>query len=322
MEAPFTIESLQECPYEENADKIRDFVAGLNEEKSRYIHGHCGIYPKSRFIRRTTLDSPNKAKEPNYFIDLLNDQFRIDPSRYLTTIVNAFDGSDFDLEKGVQNQKEFVLCGAQTEEVHQQQKMIVDYGVYPVRLELGTLSNLGGLINYSNFKSVTMPTLVLEITSLNSNVFVITHEKVDVTRPIPFGLNGMFPVIQKELDLKDEESAKKLFYSDTFDFTEMGPALLNKMLKELQSSTGFYEVQTGQTIGQIFLPLLPKNLHWILQTLSRSLGVEVLHLDYPGWLQSLDISVSEDVQLESLDSRWLSLFSLMGNYSNSEAGAN
>ena len=137
----------------------------------------------------------------------------------------------------------------------EQQEMIVDYGVYPERMELGTLSSLGGLINYANFKSITMPTLVLEITSSNSNIFIINNEKIDVTRPIPFGLNGMFPVIQKELDLKDEESAKKLFYSDTFDFTEMGPALLNKMLKELQSSTGFYEVQTGQTIGQIFLTL-------------------------------------------------------------------
>ena len=215
-----------------------------------------------------------------------------------------------------------IQCGAQSEEMNEQQNKIIDYGVYPARLELATLSNLGGLINYSNFKSITMPTLVLEITTSSSNVFIINREKVDVTRPIPFGLNGMFPVIQKELDLKDEESAKKLFYSDTFDFTEMGPALLNKMLKELQSSSGFYEVQTGQTIGQIFLTVLPKNLNWIHQTLSRSLGVEVLHLDYPGWLQSQNINVSEDVQLESLDSRWLSLFSLMGNYSNSEAGAN
>jgi len=323
LEAPFTIESLQECPYEENGGGIQEFVGGLTEGKSRgYLHAHCGIYPKSRFIRRTTLDSPNKAKAPNYFIDLLNEQFRIDPNRYLTTIVNAFDGSDFDLKKGVKNQKELVLCGAQIEEMNEQQNKILDYGVYPSRLELGTLSNLGGLINYSNFKSITMPTLVLEITTSNSNVFITTHEKIDVTRPISFGLNAMFPVIQKELDLKDEESAKKLFYSDTFDFTEMGPALLNKMLKELQSSSGFYEVQTGLTIGQIFLTLLPKNLNWIYQTLSRSLGVEVLQLDYPGWLKSLDISVNEDVQLESLDGRWLSLFSLMSNYSNSEVDAN
>ncbi len=84
LDAPFTLESIQESPHDDNADKVRDFVAGLSDDKSRgYIHAHCGIYPKSRFVRRTTLDSPNKAKEPNYFTDLLNDQFRIDPSKYL-----------------------------------------------------------------------------------------------------------------------------------------------------------------------------------------------------------------------------------------------
>ena len=102
----------------------------------------------------------------------------------------------------------------------------------------------------------------------------------------------------------------------------MGPALLNKMLKELQSSMGYYEVQTGQMIEQIFLTLLPKDLNWIHQILSQSLGVEVLHLDYPSWLQSQNINVNNEVELEGLDSRWLSLFSLMGNYNNSEDGAN
>ena len=321
-DTPFTLEKIQESP-NDNVDKIRDFVGSLSDDKSRgYIHGYCGIYPKSRFIRRTTIDSPIKARDPNYFNNLLNDQFRIDASKYITSIVNAYDGSGFDLEKGVHNQKELVLCGAQIAEVNEQQEMIVSYGVYPERLELGTLSSLGGLINYANFKSITKPILVLEITSSNSNIFIINNEKIDVTRPIPFGLDWMFPMIQKELNLKNEEAAKKLFYSDTYDFTEMGPTLLNKMLKELQSSMGYYEVQTGQMIEQLFLTLLPKDLNWIHQILSQSLGVEVLHLDYPSWLQSQNINVNNEVQLEGLDSRWLSLFSLMGNYNNSEDGSN
>ncbi len=83
-------------------------------------------------------------------------------------------------------------------------------------------------------------------------MFIFGNEQVDICRPIPYGLNSMFPTVQSELGLKDEDSARKLFFSNTFDFTELGPSLLKKMLKELQASTGFYEVQTGQTIGQIF----------------------------------------------------------------------
>ncbi len=35
--------------------------------------------------------------------------------------------------------------------------------------------------------------------------------------------------------------------------------------------TGFYEVQTGQTIGQIHLNILPKNLAWMGGLLARNL---------------------------------------------------
>ena len=218
------------------------------------------------------------------------------------------------------SQKEILLCGAAAQELMEFQAQIVEYGIYPASLQLGTIANLGGLMHYSRWKKLRFPTLVLEITPKNSFIFIFNNNMMDVCRPIPYGLDSMFPVIQAELGLKDEDSARKLFYSNTFDFTEMGPSLLRKLLKELQASTGFYEVQTGQTIGQLYLALLPKNLSWIQVSLSRSLGVDALILDYPGWLKSIDITPGENVQLETLDSRWLGLFSLMGKYDQSDNG--
>src|SRR5262249_31754357 len=155
---------------------------------------------------------------------------------------------------------------------------------------------------------------LLEITPETSQVFILRGTQLDLARPVPLGLNSMFPIVQQELGLKDEESARKLFYSNTFDFTEMGPALLKKMLKELQSSTGFYEVQTGQTIGQIHLSLLPKNLSWMSTLLARSLGIDVLKVEYPQWLRSLGIEPAAGCELAALDGRWLEVFGLMGKY--------
>ncbi len=198
------------------------------------------------------MDSPAKAKDPNYFAELLSSQFRIDPETNSVAVVNAVDGSEFDVEKGLQNQKELLFCGAGANEITEIQDQLIEYGIYPDTLELGSVSSIGGLKNYSRFKKERFPTLILEITPENSNVFIFGNEQVDICRPIPYGLNSMFPTVQSELGLKDEDSARKLFFSNTFDFTELGPSLLKKMLKELQASTGFYEVQTGQTIGQIF----------------------------------------------------------------------
>ena len=101
----------------------------------------------------------------------------------------------------------------------------------------------------------------------------------------------------------------------------MGPTLLRKTLKELQASTGFYEVQTGQTIGHIMLTMLPPNLRWIQETLSRNLGIDPLTMDFANWLGDFRIKASDSVQLENLDSRWLGLFSLMGLHQNSTHGA-
>ena len=42
-------------------------------------------------------------------------------------------------------------------------------------------------------------------------------------------------MLGQALGLKDEESARKLFYSNTFDFTGMGSVLTKKLIKELQS---------------------------------------------------------------------------------------
>ena len=321
LDSPLTIESLQELPLDGDDDKVRGFLAGLVEVKGRaYVMGRCGIYPKSRFLRRFTMEQPNKAKDPAFFADVLSSQFRVDSEKNNVAVLSAIDGSAFDLDKGAQNQKELIFAGALAEELDTAQERLLGWGLYPDRLELGSLALVGGLQHYSRWKHVDSPTLVLEISQDAANVVILRAEQVDICRPVPYGLKSMFPVIQAELGLKDEESARKLFYSNTFDFTEMGPVLLRRLLKELQASTGFYEVQTGQTIGQIFLPQLPRNLAWIATSLSRALGVEVLHLEYPGWLRALGLTAGSSVQLESLDSRWLGLFSLMGNFKTSDHG--
>jgi hypothetical protein len=113
--------------------------------------------------------------------------------------------------------------------------------------------------------------------------------------------------------LKDEESARKLFFSNTFDFTNMGVMLVKKLLKELQSLIGFYEVQTGQSIGQVVCTQIPPKLAWLSNIIAKELGVSVLKLDLADWLKSRQITFASP-SASSLDPRWLGLFSLMVFY--------
>lgn len=310
--APIFIEELVERPLggaEETASFIKEFA---QLKGGNFVQARCSIYPESRFVRRFALDLVAKNKNPNYFSENLSNQFRLDPEKNMISVQTAAAGAEFDLEKGIE--KELMYVGAPTEEIRKLQQDLLGFSVYPLSLEMGSIASIGALMRYSRMKGLRAPTLLLEITGDNSNVFIFREEILDVSRPITFGLNSMYPIIQQELGLKDEVSAKKIFYSNTFDFTEMGPKLLRRMLKELQASTGFYEVQTGQTIGQIVLNLLPRNLGWIGQVLGRALGVDVVEFDFPAWAKSMQITAADQVDLGGLDNRWIGLFGLMGDY--------
>lgn len=320
--SPCALESIKEFPSNNGLTELRNYTqntlgAGKNK---RFAMARCSVYPESRFYRRHTIESAAKAKDVSYFTDLMANSFRIDPAKNIAAVINAQDGSDFDPSQPMAAQKEVLVCGAGKTDMGHEQDSLVEAQIYPVTLELGTLSTLGGLIDYLRWKKEEQPVLVLEITPESANLFIVSASQVDIARPIPYGLNSMFPTIKEELGLKDEESAQKLFYSNTFDFTEMGSSLLRKMLKELQSSTGFYEVQTGQSIGHIFLSILPRNLGWISQVLSRSLGVKPLTIDYKNWLLARGVTAPDTIALEQLDGRWLGLMSMLITFEGKKDG--
>jgi hypothetical protein len=312
-EAPFLVEELKELP-SSDLGALSEWVNGTEGKSSTgYAHATCGIYPAKRLVRRQTLDL-KRVKEPAYFNEIYTQQFRIEPDKYTIKALNFTDGSDYDTIKAAQ--KEALFCGLQSDEIITTQDKLLEHGIYPDRLELGTLATLGGMVNYLKFKQSKSPLLILEMGDELTQSFIVNADGVDISRPIPSGVAAMIPVVQKELGLKDEESAKKLFYSNTFDFTSMGGALVKKLLKELQSSIGFYEVQTGQSIGNVFCTQLPANLGWLGATMAGALGVPQLKIDMLPWLESLGIKLAAGVTPNPPDERWAGIFSLIASYEN------
>ena len=312
-EAPYSVEELKEFNSTDSG-ALAEWVKGTEGKgSSGYAHATCGVYPAKRIVRRHTLD-PKKVKEPAYFSEIYTQQFRIESEKYTVKALNPGDGSEYDMVKATQ--KEALFCGLLSEEIITIQDKLLEQGVYPERLELGTVALMGGLVNYLKFKQSKSPVLLLEIGDESTQSFIISADGVDISRPIPSGIAAMIPVVQKELGLKDEESAKKLFYSNTFDFTSMGGALVKKLLKELQSSIGFYEVQTGQSIGSVLCTQLPASLGWLGATMAGALGVPQMKMDMLPWLESLNITLANGVTLSQPEERWAGLFSLIASYQN------
>lgn len=312
LAGPLVVEELKECPLGDEG-ALMEALKQLQPKKGQggYLHAVCGVYPAKRLVRRATIE-PRRVKEAGYLNDTAATQFRIEPDKYTLAMITTGDGIDYDVSKAPG--KDVVFCGLPTEDIAVLQESLLAKGIYPARLELGTVATVGALADYLNFSKSKTPTLVLELGLNSTHSFIVSASGLDASRPIPQGLDSMIPVVQKELGLKDEESARKLFFSNTFDFTGMGPALIKKLLKELQSSIGFYEVQTGQSIGQVMCTHLPPKLGWLENSIASQLGVGVLKLDLVAWLQSRQITISDAAASTSLDGRWLGLFSLMAQY--------
>jgi hypothetical protein len=311
-DAPMMIEEIREVPLADVAAVQRAVKDLQGKRAGGYLHASCGVYPSHRLVRRVTLDL-KRVKEPDYFKEICTQQFRLEEEKCTIAVLNAADGTDYDPGKAVA-QKEVIFTGGLIDELLAVQERLLTLGLFPERLELGTLAVLGAVENYHGFAQLKTPTLLLEIDADSTQSFVIGAGGLDVSRSIPHGFGAMISVVQKELNLKDEESARKLFYSNTFDFTNMGGLLTRKVLKELQSLIGFYEVQTGQSIGQVLCTQMPPKLAWLGGAIAKELGVELLKVNFADWLKSREISFASSVEPSGLDARWLAVFGLMTYY--------
>ena len=306
---PFEVRELFSFPIDQR-EKIQERVAELADAKSNnFVVSNVSISPPSRFVRVFDLDTTARKKNPNYYQDTLKSQFRIEPETHAVSILEADTGTEADLEKGVITR--LLFCGASNDEILAEQNSLVDLNVFPGTLEISSVSTLGAISDYAAREKVEGAILVLDMSLDSSQAFIVRDGKTDVTRPISYGVGSMIPVVKQELGLKDEESAKRLFFSNTFDFTEVGPKLLRKLIRELQASTGFYEVQTGQTISHLFLPKLPAAFSWVGNVLAETLGVELLKVNPVSWLEAHDVTFDEDVDTSILGDEWFGLISLM-----------
>jgi hypothetical protein len=315
--APFTIEEVRECPANDPA-ALAETVKLIQSKKSAdgYLHAVVGVYPSKRILRRHTLEI-KRLKEPEYLNDIMIQQLRVEPSKFTMMLINATDGSDYDLAKGTQ--KDALFCGLPSDDIVSLQNSLLACGIYPERLELGSVALLGTLSDYLASSKAKTPTLMLEVGLDSTQSFIVSAAGVEASRPIQLGLDSMVPVVQKELGLKDEEAAKKLFYSNTFDFTGMGPLLVKRLLKELQSSIGFYEVQTGQSVGQVICTQLMPKLGWLEASIATGLGIGSLKVEPAGWLINRQITLSDSVSKLVQETRWLGLLSLMARYNTDHA---
>jgi hypothetical protein len=309
--APFQIEAMQGFPDGDNPDLSACSEAWLDRRRNRFLPAHCAVYPASRFFRRHTVDTPNRLKEDTYFDDVMRTQFRLDPQKHRYVVLNALTGEQFDRAKPINQQKELLICGADASELATLQSEFVAASLFPLSMQLGTLSTLTALRQYATWQQWDGPFLLLELEADSAQLIIGSPQEVHLVRPIPFGYNAIYPVIQEQLGMKDEASVRALVQTNAFDFSEMGSMLLKRLIKEIQASIGFYEVQTGESVSRLAITLLPASMAWIRVALSQGMGLPAFQCRFGEWLAARRVECADQFSAEALDDAWFGITSML-----------
>jgi hypothetical protein len=317
FEPPLTVQEFVLLPHTEEK-QFRSILDGMSNGKGtrRMIQGNCTVYPQSRFICRGSVDT-KKIKDPSYLSDNLNSEFHINPENNAIRILHPDLGTGLNLESNFG--KSILYCGGEVSELGSIQESLVEMGIYPRSLEIGSISCLGGLIDYLKWKNLSTPVLSVEIQGNFTNVFIVSKKGLLLAKKVDHGINTMIPKLKKELGLEDEEAAQKLLYSQTLDFEDIGARLLRKLVHELQASTGFFEVQTGVSVGLCYTPIIPDGFNWITDCLLDSLGISSIEIDLAGWLEHQGISLSDEVASQIIPNRDFRFFTSIGTYTSGDS---
>lgn len=287
------------------ASSIREFA---KVKSNAYMHAACAIYPQERLVRQVLLDT-SKGKEFDFIMEYLRKSAGVDPEEFSAYCLSVEDGKEIEL--AAFNKKNILVCGASKSEISHVQSGLVGSGIYPRRLELGTLGTIGALKDAIGGDSGRSPVLFLEIDRESTNAVIVGPKGVEMARRIDCGALNIAQALKEEMNLKDEAAAEKILQSRDFDLGPIAPKLLRKLLRELQSSIGFFEVQTGSSVSELYCLKDGRFLHWLESSICDLLNLSVLPLDLGKWLGEKSITFASEDTLARLDNTWLSLFSLV-----------
>lgn len=306
--APTVVEEVVEIDLAKDdspAETIRKFARA---KANAHMHASSSIYPEDRLVRQVMLDA-QRGKEVDFVMDFLRKSGGVNPETFSAYCLSAADGSEIDL--AAYNKKDILVCGVSKQSVSDTQSLLLEHGIYPRRLELGTLGTIGALKDAIGTDAGRSPVLFLEIDKQSTNAVIVGPRGVEMARRIDCGASHIAQALKEEMSLKDEAAAEKILQSKDFDLGPIAPKLLRKLLRELQSSIGFFEVQTGSSVSELYCLKDGRFLPWLEASICDLLNLVPFPLDLGVWLESKGVTFASEETKSQVDNTWISLFSLV-----------
>jgi len=306
-EKPLQVDALAEiAPNDEDA-LTKWLGANFNDYTGTgYLPAYCSFHPAQRVLSRENLYS-RRFSDPGYLAGLIAEQAKVSSAKeWQITALNPSDGitltSDGMARPGL-------LFGVPWTAVREQQQRLLNVGVRPRRLEVGTLALLGTLNQHLARTSFTNSIVVCEIEHTQTRVYVVAKDGVHTLPALPHGLLSILESSMKELGAPDVATARRQLEDPPEAIRAHGRRFVRVLSRHLKPAVDHFELKTGQRIETFFFSQLPTRLDWLGQALGAAVELEVLSPHFDAWFPLANLKV--DAGSVTLSSNWLETFSLV-----------
>jgi hypothetical protein len=271
-----------------------------------YVQAYCGFHPVQRVLARENLNS-RRFTDPAYLPGLIAEQAKVSSAKdWQITALNPSEGTLLNTDGIV---RPGLLFGVPWTAIREQQRRLLELGLRPRRLEVGTLTLLGTLTHHLAQTGVANATVVCEIEHAQTRTYVVAKDGVHTLFALPHGLLSVIEGAMKELGAPDVAATLRQLENPPEALRAQGRRLVRVISRHLKPAVDHFELKTGQRIENIFCSQLPAGLDWLGLALGAAVDLELLTPDFAAWLPTASLQVEPGTV--ALNSSWLATLSLV-----------
>jgi len=305
-EKPLKLDRFAELPIGDGTAIAEWFQESFpDRDAKRYLPAYCGFHPPARIISREAVNL-RRLNESAYLQSLVCEHAKIESAAdWQVCLLHPAEGSLLTAEGAP---RAGLLIGVPDEPAREIQPLLLTWGVFPRRLELGTVPMLGGLARHLELNSYPNALVVCEISYTQTRAYFLAKDGVYTPAHLPHGLQSIEEIAMKELGAPDLATARQQLEDPSEIVRAHGRRLVRVLARHLRPAVDYFEMQTGQRSGALFCAQLPSRLTWLGQILSSAVDLELFSPDFSTWLPAVGLQVTDPA---ALGPSWLQPLSLV-----------
>ncbi|HXC02849.1 MAG TPA: TonB family protein [Opitutaceae bacterium] len=305
LRSPFAIEDIREVPIDNKAGLEEAVQAVFPETKSGTANVFAALRPKQHGFHLSSADEAKKFATLATLSDVLTEPALASLSPCEYTSVYAHGGLTISGQGSP-----WLLAAAAKDSYAQAVSTLEELKLVPTRISPATLSAIGGLSSALKLKGDGSTALLFEFGEISTHLLLVSGDGVEAVRLTSVTMDKVAEAVQVELGLKFKGSAAKLFFNESYDFSETGAKIAARIAQELTADVG----ALGHTPAALACTGLPAKQNWFASHLAGALNLAPFAPDLKGWSAQTHLTFSDSAIESSLTPAWLGFLHFVGSY--------